>query len=89
MPQQPFDVVTVPDFSGKNARLFELRALFFLAFWLEYAGSCRDYPLHLACIGPPPESVRRLAARCNAAITIHNPVQANHGQTINKAPALR
>ena len=63
------DVVTVPDFQGANPALFEARTLLFLGSWLENAGSAREWPLHLACIGEPPESVRRLAERCNAIVS--------------------
>jgi len=72
--RRPFDVITVPDFSA-NAAVFEARTLVFLASWLENAGAAREFPLHLACIGTPPASVRRLAARCGARITIHEPLK--------------
>lgn len=75
---RPFDVITVPDFSGQQNGVFEARTLVFLASWLEYAGTSREFPLHLACIGQPPASVRRLAARCNARITIHEPLKLRH-----------
>jgi hypothetical protein len=67
------DVVTVPDFSGRRAHLFEARTLFFLAAWMEHAGASRDWPLHIACIGEPPESVRTMAARTDADISVHAP----------------
>ena len=66
-----FDVVIVPDFSGKARVTFEARTLYFLASWLEYAGAAARWPLHVACIGEPPASVRALAARCNAILSIH------------------
>ena len=72
--RRPFDVITVPDFSA-NAAVFEARTLVFLASWLENAGAAREFPLHLACIGKPPASVRRLAARCGGRITVHEPLQ--------------
>lgn len=75
---RPFDVITVPDFSGKDNRVFEARTLVFLASWLENAAASRAFPLHLACIGEPPASVRRLAGRCNARITIHEPLRLRH-----------
>ena len=75
---RPFDVITVPDFSGRDDTVFEARTLVFLASWLENAGTSRAYPLHLACIGSPPASVRRLAARCDARITIHEPLRLRH-----------
>jgi hypothetical protein len=68
---QPFDVVIVPDFDGPRAYDFELRTLFFLASWLEHAGEARAFPLHLACIGDPPPSVRWMAERCGARISVH------------------
>jgi len=76
--ERPFDVITVPDFSGKDDTVFEARTLVFLASWLENAATSHAYPLHLACIGSPPASVRRLAARCNARITIHEPLRLRH-----------
>jgi len=69
-----FDVVVVPDFTGKNASGFEMRTLFFLASWIENAGQARDFPLHLVCIGEPPPSVRWLAAESDASITVHQPM---------------
>jgi hypothetical protein len=68
------DVVVVPDFSGKQAMVFEERMLLFLASWLEHGAGTRGFPLHLACIGRPPARVVRLAARCDASITTHEPV---------------
>jgi hypothetical protein len=78
------DVVTVPDFQGANPALFEARTLLFLGFWLENAGSSRDWPLHLACIGEPPESVRRLAERCEAIVSVHPPTADGKAPTRNK-----
>ena len=78
------DVVTVPDFQGSNPALFEARTLLFLGSWLENAGSSRDWPLHLACIGEPPESVRRLAERCNAIVSVHPPTAGGKAPTRNK-----
>jgi hypothetical protein len=69
-----FDVVIVPDFSGRGALLFEVRTLFFLASWAEHAGAARRFPLHIACIGEPPVSVRDAAARYGAEISVHEPV---------------
>jgi hypothetical protein len=69
-----FDVVVVPDFSGPVARRFEIMTLLFLASWMEFGGRSRNLPLHLACIGDVPESVRILAERCGAEITTHTPV---------------
>jgi hypothetical protein len=78
------DVVTVPDFQGSNRALFEARTLLFLGSWLENAGSSRDWPLHLACIGEPPESVRRLADRCDAIVSVHPPTAEGKAPTRNK-----
>jgi hypothetical protein len=75
---RPFDVITVPDFSGKDDTVFEARTIVFLSSWLENAAASRSFPLHLACIGAPPPSVRRLAARCDARITIHEPLRLRH-----------
>lgn len=77
-----FDVVVVPDFSGPNPRRFELMTLLFLASWLEFGGRSRELPLHLACVGEAPPSVRTLAARCHAEITSHEPLLS--GGFVNK-----
>jgi hypothetical protein len=74
MKESAFDVVTVPDFTGPAARRFEIRTLFFLASWLEHGGRSRNLPLHIACIGEAPESVRLLASSCGAEITSHSPL---------------
>ena len=68
-----FDVVIVPDFLGARSHVYEVRTLFFLASWLENAGKSRELPVHVACIGEPPASVRRLAARCGAMVSVHPP----------------
>ena len=78
------DVVTVPDFSGAAAELFEARSLLFLGSWLENAGAARAWPLHLACIGEPPPSVRALAERCGARISLHEPIAGGRVPTYNK-----
>jgi hypothetical protein len=78
------DIVTVPDFQGSNPALFEARTLLFLGSWLQNAGSSRDWPLHLACIGEPPESVLRLAERCNAIVSVHPPTAGGKAPTRNK-----
>jgi hypothetical protein len=67
-----FDVVIVPDFTGKATVTFAARTLYFLASWLEYSGVVGRWPLHLACIGEPPPAVRRLAHRAGAIISIHD-----------------
>ena len=78
------DVVAVPDFQGSNRALFEARTLLFLGSWLENAGSSREWPLHLACIGEPPKSVCRLAERCGAIVSIHPPTAEGKAPTRNK-----
>jgi hypothetical protein len=79
-----FDVVIVPDFSGKASVTFEARTLYFLASWIEYSGVAGTLPLHLACIGEPPPSVRELAKRCNAIISLHDKASAQLGVYANK-----
>lgn len=81
---QCFDVVIVPDFSGRARATFEARTLYFLASWLEFAGTSRDFPLHLACIGEPPESVRALAAKARARISQHASMGDRLGVFANK-----
>ncbi|MDA9981496.1 hypothetical protein N9H39_01900 [Gammaproteobacteria bacterium] len=76
MAAHAFDVVLVSDFSGPVANRFETMTLFFLASWMEFGGRSRDLPLHIACIGEAPESVRSLGARCKANITSHSPLHA-------------
>lgn len=85
--QNLFDVVVVPDFSGQSAAVFEARTLFFLASWIEYSNA-PDFPLHLACIGEPPRSVQKLAAQCNAQITVHAPLGIERRGTSNKLRGL-
>jgi len=74
MATSAFDVVVVADFSGSTARRFEIMTLFFLASWIEFGGRSRHLPLHIACIGNAPESVRYLGAQCGASITSHSPL---------------
>jgi len=74
MAAQAFDVVVVPDFSASVARRFEILTLLFLASWMEFGGRSRDLPLHIACIGEAPKSVRVLGDRCGALITTHPPL---------------
>ncbi|MCJ8329115.1 MAG: hypothetical protein HRT89_00100 [Lentisphaeria bacterium] len=71
---QTFDVVVVSDFSGPAARRFEIMTLFFLASWLEFGGNTRELPLHIVCIGEPPESVLTLGERCGARFSTHTPL---------------
>jgi hypothetical protein len=79
-----FDVVIVPDFSGRSSVTFEARTLYFLASWLEFSDASGKFPLHIACIGEPPRSVRTLAERCGAAITVHEPAPPELGVYANK-----
>jgi hypothetical protein len=88
MMTRPFDVVIVPDFRPGRAHVFEAQTLFFLASWLEHAGRARDFPLHLACIGEAPASVRVLAERCGASLTFHDPVRIGDRGTPNKLRGL-
>ena len=74
MTRSSFDVVIVADFSDQNLNRFETLTLFFLASWLEFGGSSRELPLHIACIGDPPDTVKSLAGECNALISIHSPI---------------
>lgn len=77
-PVAAFDVALAADFSspGPPAIRAEVRALFFLASWIENVpGRVRDAcPLHLACVGAAvPESVAALAARAGARVSAHEP----------------
>jgi hypothetical protein len=63
------DVVVVPDFAGPGRRLFEARTLLFLGSWLEHEGRSRAWPLHLVCVGEPPEGVVALAEQCGARLS--------------------
>jgi hypothetical protein len=83
-----FDVVIVPDFSGKGARAYEARTLLFLASWIENAGRAREFPLHIACVGEPPASVRWLADRCGAFVSVHAPVGDGLRGSANKLRGL-
>jgi hypothetical protein len=69
-----FDVVVVPDFLGDKAHVQESQVLLLLASWLEVMGANSGLPLHLACIGEPPVTVRRLAEQCGGRISIHRPL---------------
>ncbi len=79
-----FDVVIVPDFGGRAKLTFEARTLYFLASWIEFAAASRGFPLHVACIGEPPPSVRLLAERCGARISLHQPMGDQLGVFANK-----
>jgi hypothetical protein len=82
------DVVIVPDFLCAEAAMFEARTLLFLASWVANAGQARNFPLHLACIGEPPRSVRRLADKAGASITVQQPVRAERWGYSNKLRGL-
>ncbi len=82
------DVITVPDFAGPAAARFELRTLLFLGSWMRHRGTSRSWPLHLACIGAPPASVRRLAELAGVSITVHDPMPAPFPGTSNKLRGL-
>ena len=88
MSDDAVDVVTVPDFTGPAAAQFELRTLLFLGSWLEHGGASREWPLHLACIGRPPDSVRRLGHRAGVSITIHEPLAGSLPVFNNKLRAF-
>jgi hypothetical protein len=81
------DVVVVPDFRGAGARLFEARTLLFLGSWLEHEGASRAWPLHLACIGEPPASVRALAERAGARIPLFDELDPS-ARYLNKLRGL-
>jgi hypothetical protein len=83
-----FDVVVVPDFAGGATQTFEARTLLFLASWMENAGVARGFPVHVACIGPPPPRIRNMAALCGASLSVHEPLCANRGRTANKLRGL-
>jgi hypothetical protein len=85
---QALDVVIVPDFAGAQRRVFEARALFLLASWAEHGGGARDFPLHVACIGEPPLSVRWLAHQCGAEVSVHQPLGLPGCPTANKLRGL-
>jgi hypothetical protein len=76
----PFDVVIVPDFLGSQAHVQEGQAILFLSNWLQEYGNEARLPLHLACIGDPPATVRRLADQAGARLSSHAPIgiQAKH-----------
>lgn len=78
------DVVTVADFDGPAAARFEMHALLFLEACGRHRGASRAWPLHLACIGEPPRSVRRMADRVGAEVTVHEPLVINNTRTSNK-----
>lgn len=85
---EPFDVVIVPDFSGPQAGIFEQRTLLFLASWIVNAGNAVNFPLHVACIGEPPSTVKKLAEICNASVTVHEPLKISNSAYCNKLRGL-
>ncbi|MCO6457701.1 MAG: hypothetical protein J5I93_20550, partial [Pirellulaceae bacterium] len=74
-PRRPFDVVVVPDFLGRHAQVQTGQVLLLLASWLEQYHDRPAPPLHLACLGEPPGSVRELAERAGARISLHEPLR--------------
>ena len=86
------EVTVVPDFSAGLRDVFEARTLFFLASWLERFGegnTLEGHPRpHLCCVGEPPNSVRRLAERARARISVHEPVAGFWGGFANKLRGL-
>src|SRR5690554_2295799 len=88
MADPAFDTVIVPDFRG-DSRIgrFEPQTLFFLASWMEHAGEARRWPVHVACIGEPPRSVRWLAEQVGARVTVHDSLEDQLGRFGNKLRA--
>ena len=84
----PFEIITVPDFTGRARDRFEARAILFLASWLENAGAARGLPLQIACIGEPPDRVRRMADRAGAIVSVHEPLKLAEARTANKLRGL-
>ena len=84
------NVVIVPDFTPARELVFEARTLFFLASWIEQfrEHQTAPFPLHVCCIGEPPDSVRRMAERAKAAVSIHEPVLMEYGGFANKLRGL-
>jgi hypothetical protein len=82
------DVAVVPDFLGPLSNVFEARTLLFLAAWMKYGDPHHRCVLHLAAIGEPPISVRRLAERAEARVSVHEPVDIGPSRTVNKLRGL-
>lgn len=86
------EVVIVPDFCGENPALFEARTLFFLASFLERLGvdmaGAGTPGVRLCCVGEPPASVRMLAERARATLSVHPPVPGFWGGFANKLRGL-
>ncbi len=83
-----FDVVTVPDFSGRYKAVFEARALLFLAAYKELGLNADELPLSLVCIGEPPSSVKWLAERCGAKLHSALPNSSGPPGMANKVRGL-
>lgn len=85
MAEPAFDTVIVPDFrDASRTGRFEPQTLLFLASWIEHAGEARHWPVHVACIGEPPVSVRRLAEKAGALVTVHESKEDQLGRFGNK-----
>lgn len=74
-PRKPFDVIVVPDFRGTQAQVQTGQVLLLLASWLDHYRHGPAPPLHLACLGEPPGSVRVLAQQAGARISLHEPLR--------------
>lgn len=74
MKEKKADVVIVPDFTGTNARFFELSTLFFLGSWIEQNSHNSSSVLHIVSIGEVPASVRWLAEKAHALLSVHRAV---------------
>ena len=86
------EVTVVPDFSGEIVAMFEARTLFFLASWLERYGEGSPGEgrprVHVCCVGEPPGSVRRMAVRAGARLSVHEPMPGFWGGFANKLRGL-
>ena len=82
------DVVVCPDFAGPLGQVFEARTLLFLGSWLEHEGASRSWPLHLVCIGEPPEPVRQLAGRCGAIVSVRDGLPGLGNRIMNRLRGL-
>jgi hypothetical protein len=82
------DVVVCPDFAGPLQQVFAARTLLFLGSWLEHEGASRSWPLHLVCIGEPPEPVRELAGRCGATVSVRDGLPGLGNRIMNRLRGL-
>lgn len=87
-PVSAIDVVVCPDFAGPLPHVFEARTLLFLGSWLEHEGASREWPLHVVCIGEPPPSVRVLAERCGATLSVHAELSGLGNRIMNRLHGL-